>query len=178
MMEAVARQIAAVVPVILTERLRLRAMTPADFPAYAAFMASDRSAFMGGPYDLRAAWGVFCHDCVCWMLFGHGALMIDHRETGATIGQVGLSAGPLFPETELGWLLYPGHEGQGYATEAARALRDWAFANLPVHSIVSYTDPDNLASQAVARRLGARIDPDAVPQDPGDIVWRHHRGPA
>lgn len=173
-----AHHISDAVPVILTERLRLRPMAPADFPAYADFFATGRSAFMGGPHNLRAAWGVFCHDAACWALFGHGALMADRRDTGATIGQVGISAGPLFPEVELGWLLYDGHEGQGYATEAAAALRDWAFANLPIASLVSYTDPDNFASQAVARRLGARIDPDAVPQDPGDLVWRHHRGAA
>lgn len=165
-------------PTLTTERLRLRPMVPGDFPAYAAFFATERSAMMGGPHDLRAAWGVFCHDCACWTLFGHGALMIDRLQDGATLGQVGISAGPLFPETELGWLLYQGHEGQGYATEAARALRDWAFARLAVESLVSYTDPTNFGSQAVARRLGAVIDPDAVPQDPEDIVWRHLRGAA
>jgi RimJ/RimL family protein N-acetyltransferase len=166
------------IPTLSTPRLTLRPMTPGDFPAYAAFFASDRSALTGGPLPARRAWGVFCHDAACWALFGHGALMIDRRDTGETVGQVGISAGPLFPETELGWLLFAGHEGQGFATEAAIALRDWAFDRLPVTSLVSYTDPQNLASQAVARRMGAVLDPDAVPQDPGDLVWRHQRAAA
>lgn len=165
-------------PSLDTARLTLRAPVITDFPAYAALMASPRAAGMGGPFDERDAWGMFCPEVACWQLFGHGALTVTRRDTGEAVGMVKINGGPLFPEPELGWQLYAGHEGQGYATEAARALRDWAFGTLPLQSLVSYTGPDNLASQAVARRLGAVIDPDAAVQDEGDIVWRHHRGTA
>lgn len=130
---------------------------------------------MGGPYDLDGAWGMFCHDVAGWALFGHGALMIEVTATGDCVGQVGLSHGPWFPEKELGWFLYAGHEGQGYAGEAAAALRDWAFATLKLPTLVSYCDPDNAASIAVAQRLGAVLDPDAEVQDTGDLVFRHRR---
>ena len=162
-------------PTLMTERLVLRPMRHGDFPAYAALMASPRARYMGGPYDTAAAWGLFCHDAGGWVLFGHGALMLELRAGGETVGQVGLNAGPLFPETELGWLLYDGHEGQGYATEGAARLRDWAFAELPIESLVSYTDPQNEASKAVALRLGAVPDADAPRQDPEDCVFRHCR---
>lgn len=164
-----------IAPTLTTARLTLRAPVAADFPAYAALMASPRSAGMGGPFDEREAWGMFCHEIACWHLFGHGGLTVTRSDTGEAVGMVEINAGPLFPEPELGWQLYDGHEGQGYATEAARAMLDWAFATLPLQSLVSYTGPDNVASQAVARRLGAVIDPDAPVQDEGDIVWRHHR---
>jgi RimJ/RimL family protein N-acetyltransferase len=162
-------------PTLQTERLTLRPMSPDDFEGYAALMASPRSGYMGGPYDTAAAWGLFCHDVACWALFGHGALMVARRDTGETVGQVGLNAGPLFPETELGWTLYEGNERQGYATEAAAALRDWAWAALTVDSLVSYTHPENTASHAVARRLGAVEDAHAPRQDDEDIVFRHRR---
>ena len=162
-------------PTLTTERLVLRPMRHGDFPAYAALMASPRATYMGGPYDTAAAWGLFCHDAGCWALFGHGALMMDLRAGGATVGQVGLNAGPLYPEPELGWLLYDGHEGQGYATEGAARLRDWAFAELPLDSLVSYTDAANDASKGVALRLGAVRDDTASRQDPEDCVFRHHR---
>ncbi len=162
-------------PTLQTARLILRAPVFADFPAYAALMSSPRSAGMGGPYDQWQAWGMFCHEVACWQLFGHGGLTATRRDTGEAVGMVDINGGPRFPGTELGWQLCDGHEGQGYATESAQALRDWAFANLPLESLVSYTDPENLASQAVARRLGAVIDPEAARQDEGDIVWRHHR---
>ncbi|PDT03446.1 GNAT family N-acetyltransferase [Rhizobium chutanense] len=158
---------------IRTERLRLRMPEIGDFEAYARLMASPRSAGMGGPFDLRAAWGMFCHDVALWQLFGHGALMIDLTETGECVGQVGINHGPLFPEKELGWFVYDGHEGRGYATEAALALRDWAFGTLKLPSLVSYIAPGNVASIAVARRLGARLDPAAPRDDPRDLVYRH-----
>ncbi len=162
-------------PTLTTARLTLRPMVPGDFPAYAAFMADGRSALMGGPWNVGAAWGNFCHDAAGWPLFGIGALMIEAK--GVTVGQVGVSHGPRFPESELGWLLYAGHEGQGYATEAARALRDWAFAQgLP--TLVSYIGPENTRSARVAERLGAVLDPQAEPQDPGDLVYRHAAGAA
>jgi RimJ/RimL family protein N-acetyltransferase len=161
------------IPTLSTTRLRLRAPIADDFPAYRRLMASPRARLMGGPFDLRAAWGIFCHDSACWQLFGHGALMIELRSTGACIGQVGINGGPLFPEKELGWLLYEGFEGAGYATEAAAALRDWARETLGLDRLVSYIDPDNIASARVAERIGARLDPEAPRQDPDDLVYRH-----
>jgi RimJ/RimL family protein N-acetyltransferase len=163
----------ASIPTLKTERLTLRAPVVDDFPAYAALMASSRSVGMGGPFDTRAAWGIFCHDVALWQLFGHGALMVDLNATGECVGQVGINHGPLFPEKELGWQLYEGHEGRGYATEAARALRDWGFRALGLRTLVSYIDPGNARSAAVAERLSAILDPTAARQDPGDLVYRH-----
>ena len=161
------------IPTLTTPRLILRPPVIADYPAYAGFLATPRSIHMGGPFTGWAAWGMFCHDVACWHLFGHGALMIDRRDTGQCIGQVGINHGPLFPEKELGWFLYEGHEGQGYATEAAAAMRDWAFSAGRLPTLVSYVDEANHASAAVAERLGAMRDPLAPRQDPEDIVFRH-----
>ena len=161
------------IPTLQTQRLVLRPMAEADFPAYAAFLASPRAAGLGGPLSKRQAWGLFCHDIACWSLYGHGGLMIDRRADGICIGQVGISHGPLFPEKELGWLLYEGHEGQGYATEAAIALRSRAAQTLGVPELVSYIAPNNTGSAAVAERLGAARDLVADRPDPNDLVYRH-----
>ena len=163
----------ATIPTLETERLLLRPPVLADFDAYAALMASPRATYMGGPFDTRAAWGMFCHDIACWELFGHGALMLERKTDGACVGQIGINHGPLFSEKELGWLLYDGFEGQGYATEAAVALRDWAFATLRLETLVSYFDPANHRSIAVAERLGTTRDDDAPRDDPDDVVYRH-----
>ncbi|WP_376099961.1 GNAT family N-acetyltransferase [Roseomonas sp. CCTCC AB2023176] len=161
------------IPTLVTERLTLRAPVEADFPAYAALMASARATCMGGPFDRRVAWGMFCHDLACWRLYGHGALMLAVRATGECVGGVSISHGPLFPEKELGWQVYEGNEGRGYATEGARALRDWAARTLGLRGLVSYVDPRNHRSAAVAERLGAVLDPAAPKQDPDDLVYRH-----
>jgi RimJ/RimL family protein N-acetyltransferase len=161
------------IPTLTTGRLTLRVPVMEDFPAYARLMASPRAVGMGGPFDTRAAWGIFCHGVALWRFFGHGALMIDLSATGECVGLVEINHGPLFPEKELGWQIYEGHEGKGYATEAAGALRDWAYGTLALPTLVSYIDPRNSRSVAVAERLGALLDPAAPKQDPGDLVYRH-----
>ena len=161
------------IPTLRTRRLVLRAPVMDDFSVYALLMASPRSAGMGGPFDTRGAWGIFCHGIALWQLLGHGALMIDLDTTGECVGLVEINHGPLFPEKELGWQIYDEYERNGYATEAARALRDWAFDTLRLQTLVSYIGPGNFRSVAVAERLGAMLDPAAPKQDPDDLVYRH-----
>lgn len=116
---------------------------------------------------------MFSSDVAMWALYGHGALMIELKETGQCVGQVGINHGPMFPEKELGWLLYDGFEGRGFATEAGAAMRDWVFATLKLETLVSYFDPANHRSMAVSARLGGVRDDLAIPQDEGDVVFRY-----
>ncbi len=162
------------IPTLETARLLLRPMRAADWSAYAALMMSQRAIYMGGPFSQAAAWGMFCADHAQWSLFGCGALMMEDRATGACLGQVGVNSGPLFPEQELGWLLYEGAEGQGLAFEAATTLRDWARDRAGLPTLVSYVDPGNLRSIALAERMGARLDDAAPRPDPTDLVLRHY----
>lgn len=164
------------IPTLHTERLVLRPPVMADYPAYAAFMASDRSRMMGGPHVRWAAWGMFSSDVAMWEFYGHGALMIQLRASGDCVGQVGINHGPMFPEKELGWMLYAGFEGQRFATEAGGALKDWAFETLGLDTLVSYFDAANYKSMAVSARLGGVRDDMAVPQDEGDVVYRYLAG--
>ena len=53
------------VPRIETPRLRLRMPGETDFPAYLDFMRSERSRYMGGPFEPWPAWGMLCHDIAC-----------------------------------------------------------------------------------------------------------------
>ena len=158
---------------ITTERLDLRTPMMEDWPAYLTLMRSDRARFMGGPYAEEGAWQMFCHDVAQWRLLGHGALTIVDRTSGDDLGQVAINGGPLFPEKELGWLVYPEAEGRGIAFEAASALRDWAFKNLELETLVSYVDADNQRSCDLALRLGAQIDDAADRPHPSDLVFRH-----
>lgn len=162
-------------PTLHTERLTLRMPRMPDFPAYAAFLASDRAVGVGGPLGTSGAWGYFCHDVALWELAGHGAFMMDLTASGEHIGSISVNSGPLFPETEIGWMTYNGHTGMGYATEAAAAVRDWAFGSLGLPTFVSYIDAGNAASRRVAERLGANLDTNAPRPTPTDLVYRHAR---
>jgi RimJ/RimL family protein N-acetyltransferase len=57
--------------------------------------------------------------------------------------------------TELGWALARAHWGQGLATEAARAVRDWAYAERGIERLISLIEPKNTRSIRVADKLGA-----------------------
>lgn len=161
------------VPTIITERLLLRPMTADDWEPYSALMLSERARYMGGPFSVKVAWGKFCADHAQWDLFGAGALMLEDRDTRACLGQVGINSGPLFPEKEIGWLVFPEAEGRGYAFEAASVLRDWARTVRRLNTLVSYVDPQNDRSRRLAERLGATLDGTAPRPDPTDLVYRH-----
>lgn len=161
------------IPTLQTERLTLRPMTMADWDDYYVFMQSERSRGMGGPFQKKMSWALFCHDVAQWPLMGHGALMLEDRETGTCHGQVGINHGPLFPEHELGWFVYPAAEGKGFGYEAAKKFADWARHDRALPSLVSYVDRDNERSRRLAERLGATLDEKADRPDPSDLVYRH-----
>lgn len=68
------------------------------------------------------------------------------------------------PEVGLYWELSPGDRGRGYATEAGAALIAYGFGALRLGRIVATTTHENLASQAVMRRLGMRIEVNPEPE--------------
>jgi RimJ/RimL family protein N-acetyltransferase len=78
-------------------------------------------------------------------------------------------------ETELGWAISSAHWGHGYATEAARAVRAWAYAERGVERLISLIDPRNIRSIRVADKLGAEPQ-QLVPTPYGPLlVWLHPR---
>ncbi len=165
-------------PTLTTERLALRAPQLADWPGLAGFLTSDRARFVGGPVTRERAWRGFGHLVGHWVLRGYGTFMITLHGFAAPIGM----AGPWFPEgwpeQEIGWSLFTdSNQRNGYAAEAARACLAHAFGPLGWTTAVSYIDPANARSVALAERLGATLDPLAATPDPADptLVYRHTR---
>lgn len=163
-------------PDLQTQRLTLRAPKAGDFPAYAAFYASDRATIIGGPLTDAEAWHKFASMAGHWALNGFGWFMVEDAD--GACGFVGVHQPPHYPDMELGWVLYGGHEGQGYATEAAAEVRRWTRATLAPPRLVSFIDPANSNSQRVARRLGATTDGTRAAHDPDCEVWMHPLGAA
>jgi RimJ/RimL family protein N-acetyltransferase len=161
-------------PTLTTKRLTLRPIQLEDFEPYAAMLATDRARWMGRDIDRTKAWAWFASDVAHWPLFGFGSLMIEVTATGETVGEVGLHKGIAFPETELGWMLFDGFEGQGYATEAALEMRRFAYEAVGLTSLVSYISAENARSRALAERMGAVVDPAApAPDNLPTLVYRH-----
>ncbi|WP_419905116.1 GNAT family N-acetyltransferase [Kiloniella sp.] len=159
-------------PTLDTPRLLLRPHQRSDFDDYAKMFASERALHMG-QLGRRQAWYSYAAEVGHWALLGFGPWALELKENKALVGQVAILWHAHFPEPELGWFLFEGHEGKGLAFEAATAARDWAFENEMMGSLVSYIDPANHRSIALAERLGATLDPKANATDQGDLVYRH-----
>lgn len=87
-----------------------------------------------------------------------GLWKISNKETDALIGYVGLWFFFEEPQPQLIYALHPEAAGNGYATEAARLVMDYAFQELGFDYLIAATDEPHLASQAVAQRLGMQQD--------------------
>lgn len=162
-------------PVLETERLILRAPQARDWEGCAAFLTSERAAFVGGPVTRDKAWRAYGHLIGHWVLRGFGTFVFSLKGSDEAFGM----AGPWFPESwperEIGWSVWSAAaEGKGYAFEAAQAARDFALRSLGWPTAVSYIDPENARSIALAIRLGAMPDPGApYPGDEPCLVFRH-----
>ncbi len=77
------------------------------------------------------------------------------KESGRLIGNLFLQQQP-FATWELGYVFNAGDQGHGYATEAARALLAYTFAELEARRIVAMCDPRNAPSWRLLERLGLR----------------------
>jgi RimJ/RimL family protein N-acetyltransferase len=162
------------IPAIETDRLRLRSPDARDIAAFLDRYGTDRARFTGGPMDAAGAWRVFASVIGHWTLRGFGLWTVTRRGDDAAIGLVGCLGPEGWPEPEISWALYAGAEGRGYATEAARATRAFAYDRLGWTTAVSYIARENTRSAAVAARLGCRIDAGApAPQGVACDVHRH-----
>ncbi len=162
--------------ILETETLILRKPGPQDVAATVDFFMSPRSSMAGGPLTQGKAWRQFAAEVGHWDLVGCGMWAVTPKGgDDAIAGLVGPWCPMDWPEKELGWVIFDGFEGKGIAFEAATAARRDAFERLGWETAVSYIDPENVRSIALAERLGATLDqsaPQPKPETPC-LVYRH-----
>ena len=172
-----------------TERLILRPWKLDDFERYAEMFAHPATSHIGGPHTAGDAWRRFLQMPGAWALQGYAMFAVEEKASGKFMGQAGPWQPFGWPGTEVGYALHPQAWGKGYATEACTAAMDWAFETLGWDEIIHSIAPANTASQAVAKRLGARNrGPGRFPPPLDAHVievwgqtrdeWRAHRGAA
>jgi RimJ/RimL family protein N-acetyltransferase len=148
------------IPTLTTDRLILRAPTAADLDAVAAYEADPEAMRFiadGSVYGREHAAGTLAGFLAEWPRLGHGRWTVALRASGEAVGDCGFvrwREGKPDERPELAYGYSRAAWGQGYATEAARAAVDWAFATLPFDEIVAVTHPANAASQRVLTKLG------------------------
>lgn len=151
------------VPVLLTERLKLRAHEPGDFDTLAAHWSHPETIrYIGG--QARSPQDVWSRNILrnrgLWEALGYGYWLAEDRRTGAFVGEVGFAdfhrdTEPAFwGLPECGWVIAPDRFGQGYASEAVGAVHDWLDSELSVAKSVCIIDEDNHASIRIAGKFG------------------------
>jgi RimJ/RimL family protein N-acetyltransferase len=151
------------VPVIETERLRLRGHELRDFDASAAMWADPEVArFIGGkPSTREESWGRFLRYIGHWRALGYGFWLIEDKATGAFIGEGGTGSfkreiEPPLDAPEQGWALSAAAHGKGYGFEAMTAATTWAEQFFGRRDFVCIIAPENQPSLSLAHKLGYR----------------------
>ena len=146
--------------ILETQRLLLREMTQADYPALAEIL-QDRVAMFAYEHAFSD------EETQTWLdrmreryaKDGFGLWAVVCKETGEMIGQCGLTWQNYDGERvlEIGYLFQRKHWKKGYAIEAARACKHYAFETLHVNEVFSIIRDNNVASMNVAIRNGMMI---------------------
>lgn len=144
---------------IETERLLLREYTPEDFDAlYEILSDPETMQHYPAPYTPEK-----CRSWITWNLenyhnYGFGLWAVVLKETGEFIGDCGLSLqnidGQQLPE--IGYHIHKKYWRKGFGSEAARAVRDWAFENTGYDILYSYMKYTNAASYSTAIANGMK----------------------
>ena len=158
-------------PPILTQRLVLRILSPDDLPAYETMYADpDVTRFLGGKALDREGARQWMERRLASNAEGRSAIRsVFERDTGAFVGRCGLLEWDLdgAREVEIGYALARPHWGNGYATEAAIAVRDDAIQRLGRRRLICLIEIGNERSVRVAEKLGMRHERDI------DLDGRH-----
>ncbi len=144
-----------------TKRLRLRPFCAADADALHRVLGDPATmSFYPEPYSLEK---------VRFLIEKHGRLFAEqgigwfamlHQDGGHLIGDCGITIQNIdgVEEYEIGYHTAKAHWGNGYATEAARAIRDYGFEKLNLKKLCSYMAADHLASRRVAEKNGMALE--------------------
>lgn len=140
---------------IETPRLRFREWREEDFKPVAQFFADPLAVhYLGGKKSAEETWRLIAAYMGHYQLRSYSYMAVEEKDTSLLIGSIGLWNSTPWPELELGYWLFPHHQGKGYAYEAAQAAQHFAFTTLKRETLVSYIDEENIASARLAQRLG------------------------
>ena len=145
--------------VIETERLLLREMTEEDFSAlYKVLADADIMKYYPYEFDENRVRNWISRNIERYRVFGFGLWAVCLRATGEMIGDCGLTMqlidGEIKPE--IGYHIRGDQQRQGYAKEAAIAVRDWTFNNTPFNVVYSYMKYTNEPSAKTAISYGCQ----------------------
>ncbi len=146
--------------ILETERLYLRKMEDADFPDLCRMLQDPQVMYAyEHAFGEEEAWEWLRKQQKRYREDGFGLWAVTEKKSGRMIGQCGLTVQECNGRrmVEVGYLFLKAYWHQGYAREAARACRDYAFSCLQVKEVCSMIRDTNLPSQKVAIANGMKV---------------------
>ncbi|MCI9490577.1 GNAT family N-acetyltransferase [Lachnospiraceae bacterium 48-42] len=156
--------------ILETERLCLREMGQSDFTSLCKIMQDQETMYAyEGAFSYSEVQEWLDRQIRRYQKWGFGLWAVILKETGGMIGQCGLTMQPWKEEEvlEIGYLFNRRFWHKGYAVEAARACKQYAFETLNAKEVCSIIRDTNIASQNVAIRNGMTMT---------DSWTKHYRG--
>lgn len=149
------------IPVLETERLRLRGHSANDLHACHALWTNEQVLrFIGRPSTEEECWTRLLRYRGHWALMGFGFWVVEDKLDGRFVGEVGYmnfhrEITPTLGDTpEMGWALLPEAQGKGYASEAVAGVQRWGDVYFGSENALCLIHPENKASLRVAEKAG------------------------
>ena len=156
--------------ILETDRLYLREMDQEDYVPLSRILQDEETMYAyNGAFSDEETQAWLDRQIARYRKYGFGLWAVVLRESEEMIGQCGLTMQPWNGREvlEIGYLFQRKYWHNGYATEAARACREYAFTKLGAGEVCSIIRDTNAASQNVARRNGMTA---------GEKWVKHYRG--
>jgi RimJ/RimL family protein N-acetyltransferase len=150
------------VPILETDRLILRGHSVDDFPMSAAMWGDPKvtERISGRAFTPEECWARLLRYAGLWTLLGMGYWVITKKSDGAFVGESGFAnfrraiPSPHARLPEIGWVVAPAHQGQGYASEAVAAITAWGDRHFAGSQTMCIIDPEHAASIRIATKAG------------------------
>jgi len=158
-----------------TERLRLRQWREDDVgPLFAFYTDPVSEGIYGAGVTREEVWRRIAMRIGHFHLRGYGLWAVEEKASKSFAGYAGLHYPLGWDDVEVGYGIAPEHRRKGYAAEAAIRARDYGY-EIGIPRLVSYIQPTNAASIAVATRLGAKPDGEFMMQNLRHTIYLHQK---
>lgn len=148
-----------------TDRLIIRSMQATDLESLAALWADPEvTRFMGGPRNREEVIKMLKEDLAATPEPAFDLWPVLEKVSGKIVGDCGIIDKEVDGKTEyeVVYVFARTSWGKGYATEAALALKSYAFQQLGLNRVIALIDPENTKSERVVEKIGFRHEKDTI----------------
>ena len=151
--------------ILETDRLLLKRLQPEDI-TYLIDLWTDPEVthYLGGPRDKALLRSDFEETAKDPFIEQYDLWPVIKKENGKVIGHCGLLDKEVegVTEIELDYVISSSEWGKGYGTEIARAIKRYAFIDLKIKRLIALIEPNNEASEKVAKNIGMHFDKEII----------------